>query len=198
VSANLNSNPLFVSTSTPDFHLQSASPAINAGTNVSLTSDYSGTTVPQGSAPDIGAYEFLVPSSPSSLSQYKSDGTTSIASGGWNNGTTAVLKFSMASSNPSDSLTPQVEVQPMGTPFTNSVTNSGNALAYSGTAVTGTVTVTGLTPNASYHWQARTSNPVGQSSWTAYGELIEILELTPPRPPRPLPRPMDYTIRVNQ
>jgi hypothetical protein len=169
VSANLNSNPLFVSTSTPDFHLQSASPAINAGTNVSLTSDYSGTTVPQGSAPDIGAYEFLVPSSPSSLSQYKSDGTTSIASGGWNNGTTAVLKFSMASSNPSDSLTPQVEVQPMGTPFTNSVTNSGNALAYSGTAVTGTVTVTGLTPNASYHWQARTSNPVGQSSWTAYG-----------------------------
>jgi hypothetical protein len=76
-----NADPVFVNTSTPDFHLQSSSPAINAGVNVSLGSDYSGTSVPQGSAPDIGVYEFLMPSSPSSLSQYKSDGTTTISSG---------------------------------------------------------------------------------------------------------------------
>lgn len=51
-------DPLFVSTVTPDFHLQSTSPAINAGTNVGLTSDYEGNHVPFGLAPDIGAYEY--------------------------------------------------------------------------------------------------------------------------------------------
>jgi hypothetical protein len=53
---SLTSDPLFVSTT--DFHLQSGSPAINAGANVSLTTDYAGRTVPQGAAPDIGSYEW--------------------------------------------------------------------------------------------------------------------------------------------
>ena len=49
-------DPLFVSPS--HFHLQTTSPAINAGTNVGLTTDYEGETVPFGAAPDIGAYEY--------------------------------------------------------------------------------------------------------------------------------------------
>ncbi len=53
---SLNADPLFVSTS--DFHLQLGSPAINAGVDVGLTSDYEGKHVPRGSAPDIGAYEY--------------------------------------------------------------------------------------------------------------------------------------------
>jgi hypothetical protein len=57
-NASVNADPLFTSTVTPDFSLQSSSPAINAGVDVGLTSDYRGMTVPQGSAPDIGAYEF--------------------------------------------------------------------------------------------------------------------------------------------
>jgi hypothetical protein len=44
--------------STTDFHLQSNSPAINAGVNVSLTTDYAGRAVPYGAGYDIGAYEF--------------------------------------------------------------------------------------------------------------------------------------------
>lgn len=164
-----STDPLLISAS--DFHLQPTSPAINAGTTIAgLTSDYAGNSVPQGSAPDIGAYEFLTAgTAPTNLKQYQSNGTTEITSGNWTNNTTQVLKFQMASGNPSDSLTPQVEIQPVGTSFTNSVTNSGSAVAYSGSLVTGSVPITGLTPNASYHWQARTSNPVGQSSWTAYG-----------------------------
>jgi hypothetical protein len=42
-----------------DYHLQASSPAIDAGRAISgLTSDYVGTPVPQGIAPDIGAYEY--------------------------------------------------------------------------------------------------------------------------------------------
>jgi parallel beta-helix repeat protein len=67
----VESDPLFVSTSTPDFHLQSTSPAINAGTNVAVTSDYEGNHVPFGPAPDVGAYEyhsgFLKPQPPTGL-----------------------------------------------------------------------------------------------------------------------------------
>ena len=54
---SLFANPLFVSSSSSDFHLQATSPAINAGVDVGLTTDYAGRTVPFGVAPDIGAYE---------------------------------------------------------------------------------------------------------------------------------------------
>lgn len=42
-----------------DYHLLSTSPAINTGIDVGLTSDIIGTTIPQSTAPDIGAYEYL-------------------------------------------------------------------------------------------------------------------------------------------
>ena len=162
-----NSNPLYINTGTSDLRLQRTSPAINLGVDLGFIRDFVGTSVPQGSAPDIGAYEFILPSSPSVLSQYKSDGTTVIGSGGWS-GTSNVLKFSMASTNASDSLTPQVEIEPIGTAFTNTVTNSGSAVVYSGSSVTGVVTVTGLTAG-NYHWQARVSNSAGQSAWVSKG-----------------------------
>ncbi|MCK5292832.1 MAG: hypothetical protein KAR39_12555, partial [Thermoplasmata archaeon] len=52
-------NPKFVNPSIRDFKLLSDSPAINAGVNVELTYDFTGTPIPQGPAPDIGAYEYL-------------------------------------------------------------------------------------------------------------------------------------------
>jgi hypothetical protein len=60
-SNSLNADPLFIAAGT-DFHLKDASPAINAGVDVGMHTDFEGNPVPQGSAPDIGAYEFLLPS----------------------------------------------------------------------------------------------------------------------------------------
>ena len=45
-------------TDVSDFHLLPNSLCINAGTDVGLTTDYEGNTVPVGAAQDIGAYEF--------------------------------------------------------------------------------------------------------------------------------------------
>jgi len=58
-SANLISDPKVTNAAGGNFTLQANSPCVNAGTNVSLTSDFAGTVVPQGSAPDMGAYEFI-------------------------------------------------------------------------------------------------------------------------------------------
>jgi len=60
ISYNLNGDPLFISNGS-DFHLTSSSPAISAGTsNVSsvVKNDYDGIVRPQGSAYDIGVYEY--------------------------------------------------------------------------------------------------------------------------------------------
>lgn len=47
----------FVSESGKDFHLTDASPAINTGISVPVSTDFDGVTRPQGSAFDIGPYE---------------------------------------------------------------------------------------------------------------------------------------------
>jgi hypothetical protein len=62
---SLESDPLLANVSgvfsdISDFKPQSASPAINAGTDIGFTSDFEGTSVPQGSAPDIGAFEKII------------------------------------------------------------------------------------------------------------------------------------------
>ncbi|HLN18786.1 MAG TPA: choice-of-anchor Q domain-containing protein, partial [Patescibacteria group bacterium] len=51
-------DPLFIDAANGNFRLQLSSPAIDHGTSVGLTSDFLGTVVPQGSAPDMGAYEY--------------------------------------------------------------------------------------------------------------------------------------------
>ena len=57
-ASELTSDPLFVSVGTDDFRLTTTSPCIDTGADVSLTLDKNSDTVPWGSAPDIGAYEY--------------------------------------------------------------------------------------------------------------------------------------------
>ena len=53
-----NADPLFVNYAGGNYQLSATSTLIDAGTSLGFTSDYAGATVPQGLAPDIGAYEY--------------------------------------------------------------------------------------------------------------------------------------------
>lgn len=54
-------DPLLKSPGTGDFTLIEGSPAIDAGTDTGISSDPNGTSVPQGAATDIGAFEAVSP-----------------------------------------------------------------------------------------------------------------------------------------
>jgi fibronectin type 3 domain-containing protein len=59
VAGNLYTDPQFVSINSDDYHLESTSPAINAGiTLAEVTTDFDSVSRPQGSAYDMGAYEY--------------------------------------------------------------------------------------------------------------------------------------------
>jgi hypothetical protein len=79
---SITSDPVFVSTGI-DFHLQSTSPAIDAGVNVSLISDYEGNHIWQGMAPDIGAYEYQSGSSAGTTSNNSSVSSSPNSKSGW-------------------------------------------------------------------------------------------------------------------
>jgi len=52
-------DPKFANAANNDFSLAPGSPLINTGATVGLTQDYEGNTIPQGAAPDIGAFEYV-------------------------------------------------------------------------------------------------------------------------------------------
>ena len=67
------SNPMFISSTQPDYQLQDGSPAIDQGKTLeSVTVDFNGNMRPNGHAYDIGAFEFQttvakVPQAPTQL-----------------------------------------------------------------------------------------------------------------------------------
>ncbi len=112
-----------------------------------------------------------VPNAPSALGQFKANGTTVIANQAWTTDgitTNIVFQFSMTSPNSTDTLTPEIELEPNGTAFTGTPNYTGTAVAYSGTAVTGVVDVSGLTNCQTYHWEAFIGNSTGLSTATVF------------------------------
>ncbi len=111
------------------------------------------------------------PNTPASLGQFKSNGTTAIPVGGGTDETTVVLKGNVSDPNASDLVRMQVEVKPVGTPF-----NGTGVIVESGCPAVcvnphqASITVSGLTPGASYHWRARAEDINGAfSAWMGFG-----------------------------
>ncbi|MDD3647484.1 MAG: hypothetical protein PHS44_03220 [Candidatus Dojkabacteria bacterium] len=104
------------------------------------------------------------------LSQYRTDGITTISTGGYTDETTVVVKMNMEDGDNPEDLTPEVEVQEVGTSFTDTSTHAGTQVAYSGTPVEGEVTVDSLLEGSSYHWQTRVcDDDTNCTDWVSYG-----------------------------
>lgn len=88
----------------------------------------------------------------------------------WTNETSVVLESTVSDPDNPDTISLCAEVQPIATPFTNTDTNCGTGVSYSGTGVTASVTITGLASGTEYHWQVR-SRDAGTlySSYMSYG-----------------------------
>jgi len=58
-ASSIISDPFFTDPSNYDFILQYSSPCINAGTDVGLSEDLRGTSIPEGDRVDLGAFEHI-------------------------------------------------------------------------------------------------------------------------------------------
>ncbi len=123
------------------------------------------------------------PNSPTPLTQFKSDGITGVQFGGATSETKVVLKGSISDPN-SNNVQLEVEVQPVGTSFTNTSNCVSGATVLSGSIANSTCS--GLIDGEQYHWQARAKDSTGAfSNWVSAGGNSEssldfIVDTTPP------------------
>lgn len=112
--------------------------------------------------------------SASSLRQYRADCTTQINAGGTTTQSTVCLAGTVNSANNPDNLTAQIEIQPLGTPFTNTPNFQSSPVPFTGSPVNFYVGVNDLNIGTSYHWQVRIFNELGvYSAWQSYGANSE-------------------------
>jgi hypothetical protein len=125
------------------------------------------------------------PAPPGSLAQYRSNGTTVIATGGSTNEPSVIMK-GISADPEGDSYKLQVEVRAVGIAFTSPTNIPAFGVdffegGFVPAATTATVTVTGRTNPTQYHWQARSVDASGAASaWLTYGGNPEFI---PPSTP---------------
>ena len=149
-------DPMFVSVASNNFHLQAGSPAIDSGATVQLGTDYDGVLRPQGSAYDIGAYEYpeqasaegTLSASPASLSFEaiavgQSATTTTVLS----NSSSAPVTISQANSNNSNFQTSGISF-PLTLNAGQSATLTVSFVPTSAGAQSGTIAVASNASNA--------------------------------------------------
>jgi hypothetical protein len=143
----LNVNPLFVSTN--DFHLQSNSPAIDAGVVATVVPyDIAGTPRPQGKTWDIGVYEY-VPGGGDTKPPVLSAVTATVVS---NTATTISWNTDEAANGRVDYGTT--------TNYGSFVTNGALVLQHS-------FTLTSLTTGTLYHYRVRSTDASGNTTNSA-------------------------------
>jgi photosystem II stability/assembly factor-like uncharacterized protein len=120
------------------------------------------------------AADFIVstaPAVPTSRGQLQANGTTAIPLGGKATSTTVVFRGTVSDPDPGQTVRLQVEVKPVGTAFTGTV-SCQSALVTSGTAAT--CAVRNLMPSASYHWRLRAMDALGTpGAWASYATNAE-------------------------
>jgi hypothetical protein len=109
------------------------------------------------------------PASPTTLGQYSPPGTVGIALGGSPLGRTVIVRAAAVDPE-SRQLSIDIEVQPVGTAFTNPPTHTAAPTA---SGVLASITLAALA-DGSYHWQARARDDAAQASaWVSYGGNAE-------------------------
>lgn len=143
----------------------------------------SGPKVGFGGNPDPAGVDFFVdpaPTAPASMGQFESDGATPIPDGGSTLSSTVILKGSRADPDALSQVTIELELQPDGTPFSDSATSTSAPGAPGAEA---TFTLSGLTAGG-YHWQMRCMDDNGKASaWTPFSGSATHFSVVTNQPP---------------
>ncbi|MEE8115770.1 MAG: hypothetical protein V3T28_01575, partial [Gemmatimonadales bacterium] len=135
----------------------------------------SGTYVVEATAADAqggGAFTLEItvprpPASPAALQQLVRDSTTTVAPGASVADTVVVFRARVTDPDTVDLVRLEVEVQPVGTAFTDVATSTGDAVRPDSNAL---AMVGGLLDDTEYHWQVRAVDQTGRASaWLSFG-----------------------------
>ena len=156
---NFTTNPLLVSvnpTFFSDYALQSSSPAVNSGVYISLvTHDFNGISRPQGSAYDIGAYEYCTNCT-----------TTVVAPPPPIADTTAPTLGTISSSVTTTGATISWTTNEAGTSRVEYglTTSYGNTTSLSASLTSHSHTLSNLSSNTTYHYRVNTTDSAGNTA----------------------------------
>jgi|GEM_PF-3078433 len=113
------------------------------------------------------------PNSATSLAQ-KTTSDVVISTGGWNNSNSIKFTASVSDPDSSDTLQLCVEKIALGNSFVNTEDSCGTGVAYSGSPVAVSVTISSITDATEYHWQARVKDAASAySTWVSYDLNLE-------------------------
>lgn len=110
------------------------------------------------------------PTAPQSLGQFRSNGSAAIAVGDSTPENQVVIKGKVDDPNDIEQVRLEVELEPMGSPFTGVATHASDFVSAGGGGTQTSVLVSGLTNNTGYRWQARSCDNTGRcSAWLQFG-----------------------------
>lgn len=128
------------------------------------------------------------PAPPQGMGQFLKNGSTPIAIGGTTSEDAVVFKATIGDQNDADTVHLELELEPLGSPFTNVRTHQSASVPARNGNVTVSISAT-VAMNTGYHWQARTCDRTGRcSAWLNYGQNAETaadFSVAPPPPPPP-------------
>ena len=129
-------------------------------------------------AGEMGTYTLSVvreraPAAPQGLGQFRKDGVTAIPVGFTTPEDAVVFKGTISDPNATDSVRLEIELEPLGSPFTDARTQQSPLVSAAAGSVVVSASAVGLN-NTGYHWQARACDrTVRCSAWLSFGGNAE-------------------------